>query len=286
MALSVVDLYRDVLPQTNCGDCGFPTCLAFAGMVVSEKYPLKNCPHLRPEVVAKCRVELEKQYAAGKWLKRDMAGDALEWARRRSAVVEIADLPDRIGGQVKTVGGRPALELPYFNDVILVTAETIRHRDGTDLTRWEQVFVYNHLAQGGRCPPTGKWKGLVEFPNTVSKIKSMIDHVENPLVERFRGRRRELAAAADRLGGRPARPEDSSADVAIRFLPLPRVPVLLLFWDEGLEDGFSATAKLLFDETITDHLDIESILFLSERLRELLCEPLPADNGNLKQETP
>jgi hypothetical protein len=28
--------------------------------------------------------------------------------------------------------------------------------------------------------------------------------------------------------------------------------------------------KLLFDETITEHLDIESIIFLSERLRQLL----------------
>ncbi len=46
MPLSVVDLYRDVLPQTNCGDCGYPTCMAFAGMVVSEKLPLENCPHI------------------------------------------------------------------------------------------------------------------------------------------------------------------------------------------------------------------------------------------------
>jgi hypothetical protein len=29
--------------------------------------------------------------------------------------------------------------------------------------------------------------------------------------------------------------------------------------------------KLLFDETIIEHLDIESIIFLSERLRQLLC---------------
>ena len=29
MALSVVDLYRDILPKTNCGDCGYPTCMAF-----------------------------------------------------------------------------------------------------------------------------------------------------------------------------------------------------------------------------------------------------------------
>jgi Domain of unknown function (DUF3786) len=59
--------------------------------------------------------------------------------------------------------------------------------------------------------------------------------------------------------------------VALFFRPLPRVPVSLLFWDEDPEDGFDARVKLLFDDTITEHLDIESILFLSERLRQLLC---------------
>ena len=46
---------------------------------------------------------------------------------------------------------------------------------------------------------------------------------------------------------------------------------MLLFWDEDRSDGFDAEVKLLFDETITEHLDIESIIFLSERLRQLLC---------------
>jgi Na+-translocating ferredoxin:NAD+ oxidoreductase RNF subunit RnfB len=45
MALSVIDLCKDILPGTNCGDCGYPTCMAFAGMVVSEKLPVENCPH-------------------------------------------------------------------------------------------------------------------------------------------------------------------------------------------------------------------------------------------------
>jgi len=70
MALSVVDLYRDILPKTNCKDCGYPTCLAFASMVVSEKLPLENCPYLDPETLARCTKELEAQYAEGKWLKR------------------------------------------------------------------------------------------------------------------------------------------------------------------------------------------------------------------------
>ena len=46
---------------------------------------------------------------------------------------------------------------------------------------------------------------------------------------------------------------------------------MLLFWDADPADDFGAEVKLLFDDTITGHLDIESILFLSERLRQLLC---------------
>jgi hypothetical protein len=47
---------------------------------------------------------------------------------------------------------------------------------------------------------------------------------------------------------------------------------MLMFWDEDKIDGFEAEVKLLFDETIAEHLDIESIMFLSERLSRLLCE--------------
>jgi hypothetical protein len=272
MPLSALDLYRDVLPKTNCRECGFPTCLAFASMVVSEKLPLEKCPHLSPETVASCRTELQAQYAAGKWTRRDMAQDALAWAQQRSASMNIKDLPERIGGRLVDREGRPALELPYFNDVILITADSVTRPDGTPLTRYEQVFILNHMAQGGRAEPTGKWKGLVEIPNTISKIKSMKNHVEEPLKEAFTGKVDRLLAAAAALGGRDMTGEVGSADAAVYFQALPRVPLLLMFWDAEPEDGFEPEARLLFDETITGHLDIESIMFLSERLRQMLCD--------------
>lgn len=272
MPLSVVDLYRDILPKTNCRDCGFPTCLAFAGMVVSEKHPIENCPHLPGDVVEKCKSELAEQYSSGKWLKRDMADDALKWARERSASMKIEDLPDRIGGRLIKKGESYALELPYFTDFIIICKDSITKKDGSDLTRWEQVFIYNHMAQGGSKLPTGKWKGLIEFPNTVSKIKSMKEHVEKPLIKRFKAKSDELLTAAERLGGDDMTDEIRSADLALLFRPLPRIPVMLMFWDEDLDDDFDAEVKLLFDESILDHLDIESIMFLSERLIQLLCE--------------
>jgi hypothetical protein len=272
MPLSVVDLYTKILPRTNCGDCGHPTCLAFASMVVSEKLPLDTCPHLGKAVVEKAQQELDAQHAAGKWTKRDMAEDALAWARERAAEIALEDLPARIGGKLTAGDGGTRLLLPYFDWTLFIGEGAITREDGEPLTRWEQVFIYNHIAQGGRAMPTGNWVGFQEIPNTVSKIKSMISHVETPLQERFAGRPVELAARAAVIGGSESTGADASADLDIIFSPFPRVPVRLFFWDEDREDGFDARAKLVFDETVTEHLDIESILFLSERLAGLLCD--------------
>jgi len=271
MPLSVVDLYRDILPKTNCGDCKFPTCMAFASMVVSEKLPIGNCPHLEPDVITKCQQELDEQYAAGKWLKRDMAQDALEYAKSRAASMALKDLPDRIGGRLVKTGDDPVFELPYFDTRVTITGDKITKADGSELTRWEQVFIYNHMAQGGRSLPSGRWKGFVEFPNTVSKIKSMVENVERPLIERFKGKPDELLPEVIRIGGIDRTDQFQSADLAVFFMPFPRVPVMLMFWDENQEDAFDTEIKLMFDETVTEHLDIESIMFLSERLKELLC---------------
>lgn len=275
MPISVVDLYKDVLPKTNCGDCGFPTCLAFAGMVVSEMHPLANCPHLSPDILATYQSELNKQYASGKWLKRDAAQDALEWAKERAASMKIEDLPDRIGGKLINNNNEYALKLPYFTDSIIITNHHIAKSDGSDLTRWEQVFIYNHMAQGGTRLPVWQWKGFKELPNTVSKIKSMVEHVEAPLIKKFTGQPNNLLAAAEQIGGLNQTAANDSADLSFLFKPLPRLPIKLLFWDEDQDEGFEAQVKLLFDETVTEHLDIESIVFLSERLGQLLCEAVP-----------
>jgi len=272
MALSVVALYSKILPKTNCRECGFPTCLAFASMVVSEKHPLKNCPYIPPDVLARCEKELAEQYAEGKWLKRDLAEEALKWAKSRAASMEIADLPGRIGGKVVTTESGQALKLPYFSEHILVFEGTVTRLDGSELSRLEQVFIFNYMAQGGSSEPKGNWKGFVEFPNTVSKAVTMKGQVEDPLVECFTGRKEELLQKALSLGAAQVSEQGGSADVAVRFAPLPKVPVVLLFWDRIPGEDFDPQAKMMFDETITEHLDIESIVFLCERIRKMLCE--------------
>ncbi|TLN17046.1 acetyl-CoA decarbonylase/synthase complex subunit gamma [bacterium] len=48
MALSGIQIYK-LLPQTNCKDCGDPTCLAFAMKLAAGKAELSQCPHVSSE---------------------------------------------------------------------------------------------------------------------------------------------------------------------------------------------------------------------------------------------
>ncbi|MGE5123627.1 MAG: acetyl-CoA decarbonylase/synthase complex subunit gamma [Acidobacteriaceae bacterium] len=48
MALTGIQIYK-LLPQTNCKECGFPTCLAFAMKLAAKQVELTACPYVTPE---------------------------------------------------------------------------------------------------------------------------------------------------------------------------------------------------------------------------------------------
>ncbi len=48
MALSGIQIYK-LLPQTNCKECGFPTCLAFAMKLAAKQADLDKCPYVSDE---------------------------------------------------------------------------------------------------------------------------------------------------------------------------------------------------------------------------------------------
>jgi acetyl-CoA decarbonylase/synthase complex subunit gamma len=48
MALSGIEIYKH-LPKTNCKECGFPTCLAFAMKLAAKAVELSLCPYVSEE---------------------------------------------------------------------------------------------------------------------------------------------------------------------------------------------------------------------------------------------
>ncbi|HSH69521.1 MAG TPA: (Fe-S)-binding protein, partial [Deferrisomatales bacterium] len=52
MGLTGIMIYK-MLPQTNCKECGDPTCLAFAMKLAAGKAELSACPYVSEEAKAK-----------------------------------------------------------------------------------------------------------------------------------------------------------------------------------------------------------------------------------------
>ena len=51
MPLTGIEIFK-LLPKTNCGECGVPTCLAFAMNLAAGKAELSACPHVSEEAKA------------------------------------------------------------------------------------------------------------------------------------------------------------------------------------------------------------------------------------------
>jgi len=52
MALTGLDIFK-LLPKTNCGECGVPTCMAFAMKLAAKNVELRACPYASEEAKTK-----------------------------------------------------------------------------------------------------------------------------------------------------------------------------------------------------------------------------------------
>ncbi len=266
MALTVLEVFK-ILPRTNCGDCGEATCLAFATQVIKEGAALTRCPHLSSgaqEVAG----ALKSQQQAGVGRRRERVAIAREAMQEKVAPLDFAELAAGLEAEYGEEGGRPFLRFPYFGGPVKVFKKGIEYSAGAVEDPWDAILLYNYIASRGGPPLTGEWVALNSLPNSVSKAKTLT-RLEEDLAAKFAGRLEELRRAGAALGGQ-AVAAGGTADFKMAFFPLPRVPILMSFWDAEAAEGFGALVRFLFDRLVGNYLDLESLLFLVEKLAERL----------------
>lgn len=268
MAHTVLELLK-ALPRTNCGECGQVTCMAFATQVIKEGADLSQCPHLPPaaqELAGAIRNQQEK----GEGRRRESLAISLEVMHAKIAPLNFRDLAEGLGAIYGEEDGRPYLAFSYFSQALMVFPDEVRYPPGTAPNPWDAILIYNYIASCGQARPTGTWITYQSLPNSVSKAKTLA-RLEQELSQHFAGHLEQLRRQAAALGAERAQASEN-ADFQGIFQPLPRVPVLLLFWDADPEEDFQAQAHFLFDATISDFLDLESLLFLVEQLIDRLMQ--------------
>ena len=273
--VSAIELFK-ATPGTNCKECGFPTCLAFATRVIVEKKPLESCPYLSEETRKALGKRIHRQQSDGVYVKRDLYKITADHIRDRLESHDFRAIAEGLGAQYVEEGGEPHLRLSYLNRDCLLSKRAIRIDGNPADNHWDNILLYNYVHFSGNEPICGEWIPIDNIPGHIPKKPELEHGCEQKIAAHFEGKTDRLEKAGDALGAMKVEGA-SNADVSLSFLPLPKVPFFLLFWDAVPEEGFEARAKVLFDRSVTSYLDIESLVFLAEKFSDAL---IGADENN------
>jgi hypothetical protein len=162
----------------------------------------------------------------------------------------------------------PRVLVPCLGRRLEVGPEGVTQEGGPAPLNHRIVAAY-YLLHGGRGENAGRFVPYRELPGGQDFARSLSGLVEDRLARSFGGRLEALAAASRALGGVPA-PELASGDAAFRFPALPGVPLVVGFYDA--DEEFPAEAKLLYDLTAPNFLDLECLAVLGLLLVQELEE--------------
>ncbi|MCI5148666.1 MAG: DUF3786 domain-containing protein [Candidatus Electrothrix sp. MAN1_4] len=281
------------VPATNCGECGYAACLAFAVAVIKGGVAPDLCPYVEkdrlPDEFGSAKGAAGLDHVERGQDKRDMALVAHLKCRIQS--VDFAQL-SRCLGAAWSADRPDQLAFSYLGRSILLDRDEVM-MDGQQLVDpRDQILLYNYVAFGGTgilgdagdagdadkarqrdSKPDGTWVGMESLPNSIAKIRTLATYCEARLAEQFAGRVESLASVCKKIGGAQSSDEQrASADFAALLPVLPQVPLYVLFWDQDVEDGFEARVKILFDQHVMDFLDLESLVFAAERMADRLLD--------------
>ncbi|MFW5906264.1 MAG: DUF3786 domain-containing protein, partial [Desulfobia sp.] len=168
------------------------------------------------------------------------------------------------------------LNFRYLGQDILLNRDHILIDNKEPLDPRDQILLYNYVYSGGGKPPEGTWIGLENLPNSISKVRTMAVYCEDKLAKYFSGRPyREIIQQTTRADGDLCSTE--SADLCLTVKVLPRVPQQILFWEADPEEGFPVRVKILYDAGVMEYLDLESLVFSSERMADRI---IPSQQGS------
>ncbi|HID97715.1 MAG TPA: DUF3786 domain-containing protein [Thermodesulfobacteriaceae bacterium] len=261
MVTTIFDLVRQT-PKTNCGECGLPTCMAFAAAVLSEKARPDQCPYFPEDFIIEKKIE--ESAVAGP----DASPETVLLAGLQAKVkgIDLAARAEGLGGIVVEGKQGMSMQIAYLNELIQISSEVVKSAEGKELDPRDQILLYNYLFFNGKGPLSNEWVGLESFPNSISKVVTLRKYAEDKLALAFQGKPARLKTTCMQMGGQHVDP--CHADLCIHMPVLPKLPLKIHFWDADCDDGFPAKVKILYDARAVEFLDLESLVFAAERMVE------------------
>jgi hypothetical protein len=164
------------------------------------------------------------------------------------------------------------LEIQFLGESYRISNQGIWKADAKEPNVSVRIVLCRYLLQAGQGKLTGEWRSYRDFKDSAFFISNFQVNVEERIARYFSGRASDLEEAAKDLDGEPYG-DFQTGDVCYYFQALPKVPLLLVFYDKDAD--FPASCKVLFDRSAPAWLDMECLAVLGWILADLLIRNLP-----------
>lgn len=168
---------------------------------------------------------------------------------------------------VRDAGENVALE--SLGRTCLAGPGGVEAADGKPLDFTVRICLAYYLIHGGQSDLTGDWVAYRDFKDGAFFHAAFAQIVEDKIARDFSGRMPELEKAAALLGGEVLE-AGLGGDLCYRFPMLPRTPLALIFYDS--DDEFPSSARVLFDASAPEFLDMECLAVLGLILADQLAQ--------------
>jgi len=250
--------------KNNCGKCGYNTCMAFAVALLTGQIRPQLCPYINLDKLKKLGISPNSQPKTS----IDPDTSLLKELKVKISNIDLEKRAKDLGAEIVKEDNRVKLKLIYLGEDIIISNESITREDLKKLEPRDQILLYNYVYFGGKGDLSGQWVGLESFPNSISKVATLKRYTEDKLAQYFGEDIDKLYQNAKKLMAKKL--EICHADICLEVPTLPKIPIQIHFWRKEPEEGFNAQAKILFDKTAINFLDLESLVFTAERMAEKL----------------
>jgi hypothetical protein len=243
-----------VLDKSNCRECGEKTCLAFAGAVFTGRKSITMCPTL--SAADKERLAMQTDPAEAENGNND---GQLELMKEQLKKLDFVEAAERCGGRLKS----NLLVVKVLGKDFSVDAEGNFSSD-IHINPWIVAPFLAYVVHGKGRKPEGKWISFRELKGGRERyglfrkrceedMRTVADAYPDlfaDMVEIFQGKE------TDRM---------FSSDVSVVLLPLPKIPIMICYWQAG--EGIDSSLNMFFDITADENIGIDGIYSICAGLR-------------------
>ena len=259
-----IDLYKE-LDKTNCRKCLEQTCLAFAAAVVRGDRRLEECPYVDDATKERFGSPQPARAAREEEEERTMAG-----LRQMVRSVDLAASAERLGAEFN---GETLTIKSLGKDFHVDASGNIVSK--CHVHEWVTGPLLNYVVSCSGKDPSGSWVPLRELKNGADWGPLFGQRCEKPL-KQVADKHTDLFALMVDVFSAKSAPDSFDSDIAVVLSPLPRVPILICYWEP--DDGLDSALNLFFDDTAEENLNIESIYALGAGLA-LMFEKVAESHG-------